>query len=31
MVMKSGLKTVLWMIPGAAFMIAFVLIAAHFY
>ncbi len=31
MTIKSGVKAVLWMVPGAALMLVFVLVAAHFY
>ena len=31
MIIKSGVKAVLWMVPGAALMLVFVLVAAHFY
>jgi len=31
MMIKPGVKVVLWMIPGAAFMLLFVLVAGHFY
>ena len=31
MTVKSGVKAVLWMVPGAALMLVFVLVAAHFY
>ncbi len=31
MVTKTAIKAILWMVPGAAFMLAFFLVAAHFY
>jgi hypothetical protein len=31
MMMKPGIRALLWMIPGAAFMLLFVMIGAHFY
>jgi hypothetical protein len=31
MMIKPGVKAVLWMVPGAALMLLFVLVAAHFY
>ena len=31
MTRKSGVKAVLWMLPGAAVMLSFILVAAHFY
>jgi chemoreceptor-like protein with four helix bundle sensory module len=31
MMIKPGTKAILWMIPGAALMLVFVLVAAHFY
>jgi hypothetical protein len=31
MMLKPGMKAVLWMVPGAGLMLLFVLVAAHFY
>jgi hypothetical protein len=31
MMIRPGVKAVLWMVPGAALMLVFVLVAAHFY